>query len=120
MSTKNDTLFWKEIKEKSIPDKILLMYNAVINKPLEKEEYFKILKKYEDENKLAMFLPYHWWQLLKGCGKYENINTVYSEDFIKYSKMVLDIHSNRMDNVLNVFPNHYDHLTEWYENEIKI
>lgn len=29
--------------------------------------------------------------------------------------MMLDIHSNRIDGVLNIFPNHYDYLTEWYE-----
>ena len=52
----------------------------------------------------------------KGCGKYENIERAYSDDFTKYSKIMLDIHSSRMDKVLNIFPNHYDYLTEWYES----
>jgi len=122
MATKNDTLFWKEIKEKPIPDKILLMYNAIIDGPLEKLEYSELLKRVlmksvEDSNEhtSVVFSSHHWWQLLKGCGKYENIKKVYDDEFIKYSKMVLDIHSNRIDNILNVFPNHYDYLTEWYE-----
>jgi len=63
----------------------------------------------------AIFAECHWWQLLKGLGRYENIKRPYSNDFIKYSKMVLDVHSNRMDNVLKTFPNHYDFLTEWYK-----
>jgi len=33
MSTKEDTLFWKEIKEKPIPDRILSIYNAVKEGP---------------------------------------------------------------------------------------
>ena len=128
MATKNDTLFWKEIKEKPIPDKILLMYNTVIDSPPDKEEFFNMLKRavtklgnegpgraIRQASKLPVFGAHHWWQLLKGCGRYENIKKVYSEDFIKYSKLALNVSSNRIDNVLNIFPNHYDYLTEWYE-----
>ena len=119
MSTKDDTLFWKEIKEKPLPDKVLPMYNAVIDEPLSQQVFHNIMMK--DRPSLKFHSPYsmftvgHWWQLLKGCGRYENIKRSYNEDFIKYSKMVLKVHSSRIDNVLNIFPNHYDYLTEWYE-----
>ena len=120
MSTKNDTLFWKEIKEKPIPDKILPMYNAVIDGPLSRQEFYDIVLKdrpyHQFHPPATVFGTHHWWQLLKGCGKYENINKrTYSDNFIKYSKIMLDIHSSRIDSVLNIFPNHYDYLTEWYE-----
>ena len=49
-----------------------------------------------------IFAEWHWWQLLKGFGRYENIKRPYSNDFIKYSKLVLNTHSNRIDNVLKV------------------
>jgi len=119
MSTKEDTLFWKEIKEKPIPDKILPMYNAVKDGPISPEVYFNIILKgmpfFKNDGGSVIFAEWHWWQLLKGFGRYENIKRPYSNDFIKYSKMVLDVHSNRMDNVLKTFPNHYDFLTEWYK-----
>ena len=86
------------------------------------KEYYEILRNAvlksggdPNEHKIAVFSSHHWWQLLKGCGKYENIKKVYGNEFIKYSKMALNVHSNRIDNVLNIFPNHYDYLTEWYE-----
>jgi hypothetical protein len=119
MSTKNDTLFWKEIKEKSIPDKVLPMYNAVIDGPLSRIEFLNFVMKNRPYNNLysaeTVFSTHHWWQLLKGCGRYENIKKSYSDDFIKYSKMVLNSHSSKIDNVLDIFPNHYDYLTKWYE-----
>ena len=119
MATKNDTLFWKEIKEKPIPDKVLPMYNAVIDGPMSQNAFVDMvtrdIPRYEFHRSNYIFSTWHWWQLLKGSGRYENIKRTYSDDFMKYSKMILDLHSSRMDNVLNVFPNHYNYLTEWYE-----
>ena len=119
MSTKNDTLFWKEIKEKPIPDMVKLMYDIVIREPISHQAFTNIIMK---DRPIFRFAPptnqfgvHHWWQLLKGCGRYENVKRPYSDDFIKYSKMVLDVHSSRIDGILNVFPNHYDYLKEWYE-----
>jgi tryptophan halogenase len=120
MSTKDDTLFWKEIKEKPIPDKVLSMYNAVIDGPIPQNVFFDMMMEnrpsFGMDTDFLMFSTWHWWQLLKGCGRYENIKRTYSDDFIKYSKMMLNVHSSRIDNVLNVFPNHYDYLKEWYES----
>ena len=119
MATKNDTLFWKEIKEKFIPDQVLPMYNAVIDGPMAQDVFFdmvtKDLPRHNFYHPIPIFSAGHWWQLLKGCNRYENIEREYSDDFTKYSKMMLDAHSDRMDKVLNIFPNHYDYLTEWYE-----
>ncbi len=119
-ATKNDTLFWKEIKEKPIPDKVLPMYNAVIDSPISQNNFLHMITRdiplFKFHPQEHIFDSWHWWQLLKGNGRYENIKRSYSDDFIKYSKMVLDSHSNRIDNALNIFPNHYDYLTEWYEN----
>ena len=118
MSTKKDTLFWKEIKEKPIPDKILPMYDAVINGPMSPKVFFDMVIKDATRHNFVtpMFNSHQWWQLLKGCGKYENIKRTYSDNFTKYSKMALNVHSNRIDSVLKIFPNHYDYLTEWYES----
>ena len=119
MSTKNDTLFWKKIREKPIPDKILPMYNTAIDGPMSQDVFFDIVTKDMPRHNFYPLIPIfsagHWWQLLKGCGRYENIKKEYSDNFTKYSKIMLDIHSSRIDKVLNIFPNHYDYLTEWYE-----
>ena len=121
MSTKNDTLFWKEIREKPIPDKILPMYDAVIDGPMSLPVFNDIMMKdrpiFRAWPPTNQFGIHHWWQLLKGCGRYENVKRPYSDDFIKYSKMVLDVHSSRTDGILNIFPNHYDYLKEWYEKD---
>ena len=121
MATKNDTLFWKEIREKPIPDKILPMYNAVIDGPMSLPVFNDIMMKdrpiFRAWPPTNQFGIHHWWQLLKGCGRYENVKRPYSDDFIKYSKMVLDVHSSRTDGILNIFPNHYDYLKEWYEKD---
>jgi tryptophan halogenase len=121
MSTKDDTLFWKEVKEKPMPDKIVPIYNAIKDGPMSQVAFHDMMTKMMPgfrftEPNAPIFASGHWWQLLKGCGRYENIKREYSDDFIKYGKMVLDVHSNRMDNVLKTFPNHYDYLTEWYES----
>ena len=121
MSTKDDTLFWKEVKEKPMPDKIVPIYNAIKDGPMSQLAFHDFMLKNMPgfrftEPNAPIFASGHWWQLLKGCGRYENIKREYSDDFIKYGKMVLDVHSNRMDNVLKTFPNHYDYLTEWYES----
>jgi hypothetical protein len=121
MSTKDDTLFWKEVKEKPMPDKIVPIYNAIKDGPMSQVAFRDMMTKMMPgfrftEPNAPIFASGHWWQLLKGCGRYENIKREYSDDFIKYGKMVLDVHSNRMDNVLKTFPNHYDYLTEWYES----
>ena len=120
-ATKNDTLFWKEMKEKPMPDKVLAMYNAVIDGPLANDVFNNMMKKDKPSFHFTsaanpIFSASHWWQLLKGMDKYENIKREYSDDFMTYGKMKLNLHSKRMDNILNVFPNHYDYLTEWYEN----
>ena len=119
MSTKNDTLFWKEIKEKPIPEQVSLMYDTVINGPMSQQVFDGIIL--NDRPIFQLFPPanqfgrHHWWQLLKGCGRYENVKKSFSDDFIKYGKISLDFHSSRMDSMLNIFPNHYDYLKEWYE-----
>ena len=121
MSKKDDTQFWKEIKERPIPDKILPMYNAMKDGPMTQEMFYDMKMKdmpgfrFVEANS-PIFASGHWWQLFKGLGHYENIKRSYSDDFIKYSKMVLDVHKHRMDNVIKTFPNHYDFLTEWYES----
>ena len=121
MASKDDTLFWKEIKERPVPDKIVPMYNAIKDGPMSQQAFQDMIKKdmpgfkYVEPNH-PIFAAGHWWQLLKGMGHYENIKKSYSDDFIKYSKMVLDVHKHRMDNVIKTFPNHYDFLTEWYES----
>ena len=120
MATKNDTLFWKEIKEKPIPDRILPWHNAVIDGPLSQLAFYEMAIKDMPRHSFyppkSVFGTQHWWQLLKGCGRYENIKRTYSDNFMKYSKTMLDIHSSRIDNVLDMFPNHYNYLTEWYES----
>mgnify|MGYP006150539335 FL=1 len=121
MAPKNDTQFWKEIKERPMLDKAVPIYNAIKDGPLSQAAFHDIMMKdmpgfqFVEPNS-PIFAAGHWWQLLKGLGCYENIKRSYSDDFIKYSKMVLDVHSNRMDNVIKTFPNHYDFLTEWYES----
>jgi len=121
MAPKNDTQFWKEIKERPIPDKIMPMYNAIKDAPMSQSAFHDMMVKdmpgfrFVEPNS-PIFAAGHWWQLMKGMGHYENIKKSYSDDFIKYSKLVLNVHSNRMDEVLKTFPNHYDFLTEWYES----
>ena len=121
MATKNDTLFWKDMEEIPVPEQVLPMYNAVKNSPLSRQEFFDIMMKDKPHLKtsppISVFGAHHWWQLLKGCGRYENYTKTYSDDFIKYSKMVLGNYSHRIDSVLDIYPNHYDYLTKWYENQ---
>ena len=85
------------------------MYNRVIEKPLCISGHLF--------DGLKLFGPQHWWQLLKGCNRYENIKSENGEEFVQYGKLMMDVHSNRMDTILKVFPNHYDYLTEWYEDK---
>ena len=112
---------WIPTIERPIPDKIMPMYNAIKDGPLSQTMFYDMQMKDMPgfrflEANSPIFASGHWWQLLKGFGHYENIKRSYSDDFIQYSKMVLDVHKHRMDNVIKTFPNHYDFLTEWYES----
>ena len=116
-STKNDTVYWQDAQARPIPDICKSVYDAAVNGPMSQIELHDIILQDTPRwrQSTPMFTAGHWWQLLRGSGWYDNVKKTYSDDFIKYSKMVLDVHRHRTDKVLEFFPNHYDFLKEWYE-----
>jgi tryptophan halogenase len=117
-SSKNDTLFWQDMHNKPMPDKIQKIYDGIVNRPLSQNELRKLLS-YDRTNSSinTQFSSGHWWQLLRACGWYENVDITYSESFKKISKMLMDSYEHRLDRTIEIFPNHYDYLKEWYEGK---
>tara|TARA_B000000609_G_C24174866_1_gene353084 strand:+ start:287 stop:1837 length:1551 start_codon:yes stop_codon:yes gene_type:complete len=114
-STKNDTTYWQDIHKIPVPIFGHELYNKLKNYPVTNRDIQTNLVKLE-KNIPTIFSGGHWFQLLKGTGWYENINREFSEEVKKYGNHVLSVHKFRIDSIIDLYPNHYDYLTEWYES----
>ena len=66
-----------------------------------------------------MFHSGHWFELFYALGVYDKFtgHKKESDSITQYGKMVWDMYKNRTDTELEIFPNHYDYLTEFYNYE---
>ena len=119
-STKNDTEYWRDRHLVEIPENCKNVYNAFKDAPMDPESFQKLMMAKVPLFKFLtppapMFSAGHWFQLLYSYGWYQNVNPDISKDAFRYGKYVMDQLSNRIDDVIDFFPNHYDYLTEWYK-----
>lgn len=114
---RQDTLYWQDIKTREVPESLKKFINVFLE-PLSLIKFQHLMKTigYDLTRDQPMFLQGHWWQLLQGCNWYKDYKQDYDEDFITYSKLILEMQTSKTNKFLEMFPNHYDFLTEWYKS----
>ena len=105
-ASKNDTPFWQAVHNIDIPTSAAGVLNRFVPNPTNKL----------NENGLyTMFHAGQWFQLLYGLGAYDNVNYEVKKEILDYGKMVWDKYNFITDQQLELFPNHYQFLKEWYD-----
>jgi tryptophan halogenase len=109
-SSKDDTPFWKSIRAQTLEDV----------PPSVKE----ILGKFIPEPHPGMFLDKfsgfhigHWFSVLHPAGVYKGLTSPLTANGKKYAEYFIKNQSHRIDLVNEMFPNHYNFLKEWYNDE---
>ena len=109
-SSKDDTPFWKFIR----------------NQPLEDvpESVKEIISKFVPEphngfflDKFSGFHVGHWFSVLHAAGVYKDAKSPLTDHGKKYAEYFIRNQSHRVDLVNEMFPNHYEFLKEWYKDE---
>jgi len=109
-STKSDTEFWKQIrntKNIDIPKSIRDILQHVLPFP---SGPFYITPD-------SMFHQGHWFSVLHSGNFYKSVKQNQSVEEIEYLKYFIDNQKNRIDQAIRTFPNHYDFLSNWYNEE---
>ena len=109
-STKNDTPFWKAVHDIPIPTSTQKVVNKFVPNPP---------NNLWEAPLYTMFHSGHWFELFYALGVYDKFtgHKKESDSITQYGKMVWDMYKNRTDTELEIFPNHYDYLTEFYNYE---
>ena len=106
-STKNDTDFWKDIHKQKIdkvPQQVVDTIGAFVPSPhngffLHPESHFHVG---------------HWFQVLFANGVYDKHPKVVEGDREKYAEYFIANQKYRTEKIIEMFPNHYEFLKEWY------
>lgn len=119
-STRRDNEYWRDRDKIDPPDFMMEVYNKMKQAPIKQTEFAKIMMKdvplfkYLDPP-TPMFSAGHWFQLLRSCGWYKDWKPELSQDSLKYGQHVMNHFTKLTDDIIKLFPNHYDYLTEWYK-----
>lgn len=106
-SSRNDTAFWKSIRNQKIENlpedaqRILTQHYPVPNRQL-----------FSSPN--SMFNKIHWFSVLHAAEAYNGLNIKLSNNQEKYAKYFLDTQTARIELAKKMFPNQYQYLKEWY------
>lgn len=107
-STKKDTRFWQSIRDQSIeeiPKHVLEIVSRFSPSP-SREFYL-----YPE----SVFHVGHWFQVLHPSGIYKDHPAILTPEQEKYADYFIKNNTFRVEKVLEMFPNHYEFLKEWYE-----
>lgn len=107
-SSKNDTEFWRKVKEIS-PDSIPSSINDILINffPFPKGPFY--LKP------TSMFHQGQWFSMLHASKKYSGAKKYITAEQEKYLEYFIKTHENRCNNAKESFPNHYEYLKNWYD-----
>lgn len=106
---KNDTPFWQAVHNIPVPPSTRNILGKFLPKPP------------NDINQpglYTMFHPGQWFSLLYAFGAYDQYTGSKSMDanLLEYSKTVWELHSERVDRFIDLFPNHSEYLEKWYKD----
>lgn len=106
-STKSDTDYWKTFRNQSInelPETAREILNLFLPEP----------KRFLTIAPNSMFNVVQWFTVLHAGGAYEGVQSKLTKEQERYAEYFLETHNKRLDLVEEMFDNHYDYLTEWY------
>ena len=106
-STKEDTDFWKSFRTQSLenlPERAREILELFLPVP---KRFFNIAPN-------SMFNVVQWWCVLHAGGAYKDVESPLSEKEKQYAEYFLECHRKRLDLAEDMFENHYDYLTDWY------
>ena len=108
LAPKKDTPFWEAVHKIPLPASTRNILNHFVPNP---PSAFNVPGLY------TMFHPGQWFSLLYAFGVYDETTgrKHLDENTTAYSKMVWDLHKQRIDKSLELFPNHADYLEKWYK-----
>jgi tryptophan halogenase len=106
-STKGDTEYWKSVRSQSIenlPEVPKQILNLFLPTP----------KRFLTIAPNSMFNVVQWFSVLHAGGAYKGVNSSLTKEQERYAEYFLASHSKRLDLAEEFFDNHYDYLTDWY------
>lgn len=106
-ASKNDTEYWKQVKNQKISDLPKLSKEIL-------DLFLPAPKRFLTIAPNSMFNVVQWFTVLHAGGAYKNIRSALTEKQQKYAEYYLECHNKRLDLAEEMFDNHYDYLTEWY------
>jgi hypothetical protein len=109
-SSKNNTPYWKDIRNQKIEDL----------PPMSKEIlglFLPIPKRFMQVSPNSMFNVVQWFSLLHAGGAYNGVKSALTEKQEKYAEYFLNVHKCRLELAESMFLNHYEYLTEWYKDD---
>jgi len=106
-SSRNDTPYWKEIRSQqleSLPDDARMMIG----------QYYPNVPEFTFFSPSSMFSATQWWSMLHAGGAYPNAKVTLTDKQKKYIENFIKVQDLRVENVKELFGNHYEFLEEWY------
>jgi len=104
-SNKNDTPYWEEVRSKRLeelpPDAQFFL-----------SQYYPDIKPFTFFSNQSMFSSMQWWSMIK-AGGYGNPYPLTTEEKT-YLELFMNNQTNRIDQTIEQFPNHYEFLKGWY------
>ena len=108
--TKNDTPFWKDIRNQSldaVPEKVKQYIDKFATSP--NREF--------THHPTSSFHVGHWFSVMNAGGVYDNHRKTIFGDVEKYAEYFIKNQSHRVELIKEMFPNHYEFLKDWYGAE---
>ena len=107
-SSKDDTPFWKEIRNQKLEDAPIFIQEILskINPTLHRDFYM---------DNTSSFHTGHWFSILHANNLYKPADTFkITGDQLKYAEYYIKTKTYEIDQVIDIFENHYEYLYRWY------
>lgn len=105
-SSKRDTEFWRYFDDVPMPEFVKLVAREFVPYPptqLQKLDRFN------------MFHSGQWFQVLNAAGQYKDVENLLSKEESDYFYIHQQMLKVRTQHQLEIFPNHYNFLQQWYQ-----
>jgi len=106
-SSKRDTEFWQYFDEVPMPEIVKSVAREFV--PYPPSELYKL-------DKFTMFHSGQWFQVLNACGQYKDLQNQLSDEEQIYFKIHQEMLFTRTNHQLELYPNHYEFLSKWYQS----
>ena len=107
-SSRNDTQYWKDIREMKIDD-LPALSKEILNM------FLPVPKRFLNLTPNSMFNIIQWFSVLHAGGAYKGVESYLTEEQKIYAEYFLECHNKRLELAEKLFKNQHDYLTEWYE-----